>query len=308
VNRRGQPASGRRRRRYGASLLAAVAALLPAAVPGQPADQDAGPAIEGPVWQLKEYRTGGGMRSAVPGDGNLYTLFQDGRFMMNAGCGTLKGRYWLEDGVILFSPHVEALVDDCPEVLRQQEQAVLNLLRVVDRAGIAHNVVTLTDRAGLPLVTMGAPDRAPLQGITWALKAYRGADGIIVPALASPAFTLVFEDAGNLSGSACDGYRAVYQRSDRSLRLVGPLAVSRLGCADDAAARQSEDYIAMLRQVQSYRVDAQTLLLRDANGRMLAHFVPLDEAATDARGNFTPPRGEDRLPPAPVPLMPFVDR
>jgi heat shock protein HslJ len=264
--------------------------------------------VEGPIWQLKEYRTGGGLRSATPGAGHLYALFDDGRFMINAGCGTLKGRYWLDGETMLFSPHVESVVDDCPDVLRLQEQAVLDLLRVVDRADLRQDEVVLTDGSGRLLLILGTPDRAPLQGRTWALKAYRRADGIVVPALPAPVFTLMFEDASNLSGRACDGYRAVYQRRDRFLRLVGPAAVSRVGCGDDAALRQGEDFIAMLGLVDSYRVDTDTLLLRDGNGRMLAHFAPADDAAAAADGVLAPPRREDNLPPAPVPVLPFVDR
>jgi heat shock protein HslJ len=290
------------------AALGALAALAGGTAAAREPEAAAEPPIEGAIWQLREYRTGAGLRPAAPGDGHLYTLFDDGRFMINAGCGTLQGRYWLEGGAMLFSPHVESLLDDCPDILRAQEQAVLDLLRMVDRAAVADGRVSLNDHAGRPLLILAPPDRAPLQGRTWVLKAYRGADGIVVRALDAPAFTLLFEDAGNISGSACDGYRAVYQRSDRFLRLVGPVAVSRIGCANEDAASQGADYIAMLSQVDSYRVDTETLLLRDENGRMLAHFVPADDAEPVANGLFGPARGADNLPPAPVPLLPFVDR
>ena len=202
---------------------------------------------------------------------------------------------------MLFSPHVESMVGDCPETLQAQEQAILDLVRVVERIDADDVGVTLLDAAGTALLTLTPPDAVPLQGRLWQLTTYRNADGVIVPAQDAPAFTLMFENAVNLSGQACDVYRASYSRDDRFLRLAGPVAVSRRLCANvsDAAAQQASAYIAVLGEVDSYRVDAESLLLRDETGRMIARF-----AAVPGVTQRPVTQRDDQLPPAPVPLLP----
>lgn len=269
--------------------------------------EDAGrSAIEDYIWQLQEYKSAVGLRSATPGEGNLYALFDGERFLINAGCGTLQGRYWLNGNDMLFSPHVSSLVRDCPDVLRTQEDAILDLLRDVDRVSLSDDDerLTLRDPSRQRLLIFGYPDKAPLQGHAWQLDAYRNQDGVVVLMPPSPAFTLRFEDAGNLSGHACDDYRAGYERDDSSLRLVGPIAVTRTGCDSSVAGRQGVDYLAVLGGVASYRVDRDELLLRDGDGRMLARFKVMRELTAHATENANSRRRADNLPPAPMPLVP----
>jgi heat shock protein HslJ len=287
-------------------VLGVIASCFIACTAAQAQEAPADISVEGQVWQLREYLSAVGMRPATAGSGNLYTLFDGGRFLINAGCGTVQGRYWLDGAAMMFSPHVEALVQDCPELLRTQEEAVLDLLRRVDRMAISEAELVLMDHNDRRVLVLTQPDKAPLQGRPWRLTAYRDREGIIVDALPIPVFTLMFEDAGNISGRACDTYRAVYTRDDRFLRLVGPIAVSRIGCGDESAGRQGADFLELLGQVDSYRVDAETLLLRDENGRMLARFIPADSDDWGMAEAADPKSGADNLPPPPVPLLPLV--
>jgi heat shock protein HslJ len=199
----------------------------------------------------------------------------------------------------LFSPHVASTVSDCPPTLRAQEQTVLGLLPAVTRVHRGEGQVALLDAAGVPLLTLVAPDKSPLQRRVWLLLTYRDRNDLIVPALPAPTFTLRFEDAAHLSGIACQEYRGGFVRDDRFLQLEGPIATTRLGCKDPAVARQAEDYLDALGRADSYRVDAQSLLLRDADGRMIARFsaaaLPPEEDAAETAD-------ADRLPPAPLPL------
>jgi heat shock protein HslJ len=199
---------------------------------------------------------------------------------------------------------VEAVVKECPELLRAQEQAVLDLLRAVEGMRTEASGLALLDGTDEPLLGLGNPDKAPLQGRTWELQAYRNRDGIVVRALPEPLMTLRFDDAGRLSGRACDLYRAVYERDGASLRLVGPAAVLRGTCSDEAAAQQGADFVALLSRVEGYRVDAAALLLRDPDGRMLASFTPLPSAQTADEASVAAERGDDNLPPAPMPRRP----
>lgn len=277
--------------------LLILSALAPAMSVAQP---DIGVALETDAWQVDAYRIEAGMKPAADGDGNRFAVFTDGRFRINAGCGTLTGSYWLEGDRLLFSPHVAALQRDCPDTLQAQEQTLLRLLARVEGLAPAGEQLALLDRDANPLVILTRPATVPLQGRLWQLTHYRNREDVIVAALPAPAFTLRFDSATDLSGTACDPYRALYTRDATGLRLVGPLAASRLGCRDlPPAARQDADYLAVLGTVAGYRVDAHSLLLRDADGRMLARF-----RAVPADGGMAAVPAPDRLPPAPVPRLP----
>jgi heat shock protein HslJ len=257
-------------------------ALSRRAPPGQAGPPTAQPpageaprhSLEAQVWQLDAYRTSIGLKPAVSGEGNGYAAFEQGGFRINAGCDTLRGSYLLEDDRLLFSPHIASTLGDCPETLRAQEQAVLALLPTVARLREDADGLALLDAEGRPALTLKAPEKAPLQRRLWRLLAYRNRDDVIVAALPTPRFTLRFDDAVRLSGEACDEYRGAFVRDARYLRLEGPLAGTKLGCPGaPAASRQAEDYLRLLSLVDSYRVDAESLLLRDADGRMLARFA-----------------------------------
>jgi heat shock protein HslJ len=255
----------------GSRLPPAVSARLPA-TPGDAADS----ALEGAVWQLHSYRTGVGLKPAVAGDGNSYVAFDEGAFRINAGCDTLRGSYLLEGRRLLFSPHVASGIGDCPPTLRAQEEAVLALLPAVTEVRREDGQLLLLDAERQPLLTLAAPDKSPLQRRLWVLLSYRDRNDLIVQALPAPTFTLRFDDATRLSGVACDDYRGGFIRDERFLMLEGPLAASRLRCGDAAVGRQAEDYLDALSRVDSYRVDEQSLLLRDADGRMIARFTAVD--------------------------------
>ncbi|ESQ14083.1 MAG: hypothetical protein N838_12975 [Thiohalocapsa sp. PB-PSB1] len=246
------------------------------------------PSLEGEIWQLEEYLSPDGYKAALSEQGNLYAVFDEGRFRINSGCNTLNGRYWLSASKLMFSPHVASLLDSCPATLMAQEQALLGLLARIERLLALSDELVLLDATGTRLLKLSRPDAMPLQGPVWQLKAYRNADGTIVPALPSPAFSLEFIDAANLAGRACDTYRAVFTRDAQSLRLVGPLAASLRGCPESQrASQQDRDYLSALEQVRGYRVDQEKLLLVDANGRMLARFEPKGEDHPDVSSSMT---------------------
>jgi heat shock protein HslJ len=281
---------------YGAVIANAQQATEPAEEPPY--------TLEGEVWQLEEYLTPNGLKAALSGSGHRYATFDDGRFRINSGCSTLNGSYWLEGRRLMFSPHVASMLLDCPETLMAQEQAVLGLLGLIERFVPSNDGLTLMDASGKTLITLVRPDAVPLQGRVWRLTTYRDGNGTIVPALATPTFSLEFVDASNLIGQACDTYRAVFTRDEERLSLVGPVAVSRRGCAGSDASTQSIDYLAALEAVKSYQVDLRRLLLRDLNGRMLARFEPMDDQTPIQ--SATAGQGTNNLPLAPKPLLPAL--
>lgn len=269
-------------------------------------ENDPSPPLEGAAWQLEQYRTAAGLKAALSDAGACYAVFDDGHFRINGGCNTLNGSYWLNGSRLMFSPHVASVLAECPATLLEQEQTVLELLNSVQRITPLGNRLALLDGSGETLMTLMRPSAIPLQGPVWQLTAYRNRAGAIVAALPEPKFNLEFIDGGNLLGRACDTYRAVYTRDEQRLRLVGPVATTRLICPEsEAASQQGNDYLSALEQVRGYRVDQHKLLLRDTDGRMLARFEQTEPG--NPRPEAVPldnERARDNLPPAPRLLLP----
>ena len=135
--------------------------------------------------------------------------------------------------------------------------------------------------------------------------AYRNGNGTIVPALPTPTFSVELVDGSNLIGRARDSYRAVFTRDEDGPSLVGPVAVSRRGCAgSNDASRHNIDDLAALEAVQRRQVDLQRLL-RDVNGRMLARFDELmDDQDQTPSPSAVASLEADKQPFEPKPLLP----
>jgi heat shock protein HslJ len=94
--------------------------------------------------------------------------------------------------------------------------------------------------------------------------------GTAVPSLDVP--TLRFE-SGRVQGSdGCNRYNAPYTAVDGRLQ-IGPNGASTLMACPEPASRLAAFFNAALARVQSYRLDGQSLVLRDAGGATLASFA-----------------------------------
>lgn len=110
-----------------------------------------------------------------------------------------------------------------------------------------------------------AAPAAALEGTLWTLRDFAGN-----PPSARPV-TLRF-DSGTVSGSApCNSVSASYTRDGDDLRF-GPIARSKMYCADAAALE--EEYLAALRQIDRASIEGQTLTLSGAGARLAYSSTP----------------------------------
>ena len=87
---------------------------------------------------------------------------------------------------------------------------------------------------------------------------------------------LVF-DNGRVTGSGgCNRLSGSYQRNGSRLKL-GPLATTRMACADAGRSGLETRFLAALQATASYRVKGARLLLLDASGRTLAELTAGDQ-------------------------------
>jgi heat shock protein HslJ len=104
-----------------------------------------------------------------------------------------------------------------------------------------------------------------LEGMLWTLHQFEGQP------LSTQPITLRFE-SGTVSGRApCNSVSASYTRDGDGLRF-GPIATSKMYCADAAALEQA--YLAALRRVDHAAIDGQTLTLRGAGAQLVYSGTP----------------------------------
>jgi heat shock protein HslJ len=257
----------------------AILALVLGTAMAMTMDAWAATGLEDSAWRLLEYRRGDTMQEAVGGERGAELRFSAGRLSGSAGCNRLMGAYMVDGDRLEMKPNMATTMMACPPPLMDQEQAVIDALGKAAKFRVDDNRLSIQDADGEPLLKLTArPDR-PLTGTTWRLTSYNNGKQAVVSVLPDSEFVLQLREDGQLAGRACNNYRGGYERDDGSLRLVGPIAATRMACPEpDGIMSQEAAYFAALERLASYQIDGDQLTLQDADGATLARF----EAAAQA--------------------------
>lgn len=113
---------------------------------------------------------------------------------------------------------------------------------------------------------------APRLEGTWNLDSYVNSAGTLVRMLPNTKVTFQFQD-GKVSGSAgCNSYSGTCNINGSSI-TIGPLAVTEMYCTDPGVMEQEGDYLAALNSVVRYRIEGETLVLINADGKEVLLFT-----------------------------------
>jgi len=127
------------------------------------------------------------------------------------------------------------------------------------------------------------PSGIPLNGTEWILTGYV-ADGTTLQPLDGTTVTMVFGNAGQITGSAgCNHYFAGYEMKGTAV-TIGPAGSTEMYCASTGVMAQESTYLALLGRVVSAEAGNTSLTFADAKGSTILSF---------ARS----------VPPAPAPLV-----
>jgi heat shock protein HslJ len=100
---------------------------------------------------------------------------------------------------------------------------------------------------------------ASLDGTTWNLTSIGGTD---IAADATP--TLVFGTGGMVSGLAgCNNFTGTATIGEGTIEF-GPLATTRMACADEAVSQLETDYLAALDEAATWTMEGESLTLGGA--------------------------------------------
>jgi len=161
-----------------------------------------------------------------------------------------------------------------PENLMAQEAAYFAKLEMAQRYRVSAESLELLDAQGELLVKYEASKPVSLEGTTWYCTGYNNGKQAVVSLVSGSEITAVFSDAGALSGTAgVNTYNTAYTTGGQSqMTIAGEIATTRMAGPQELMDQEAA-YLAALPQTGFYRVDGDSLELRESSdGPMLATF------------------------------------
>lgn len=220
------------------------------------------------AWQLNEI---------VGADGTMVTpitiptlVFEDDGVAGNASCNQYFGPYEIDGSSISFGQLASTqMFCDVPGVM-EQETAYLAALASVDTWSMDGETLTLSSGDTALLVFEAISQ--DLAGSSWDLLAYNNGTGGFQSTVIDVPVSAVFADDGTLSGSAgCNTYSATWEADGDKLE-IGAVASTLMACADEAVNQQETRYLELLDLADTYRIDAATLDIFDAEGTRILQY------------------------------------
>jgi len=254
----------------------------------------AAPTLDGTAWTLSSLAS----LDASPSDVQVTLRFEDGRLVGSDGCNRFRGAYERGPDGVTLSPGATTMMA-CPDLANGQarlyRQATLfrEALGAATTATLDGESLVLADADGQELARF-APQSITLPATTWRVTGFNSGDDAVTSLADGTRMTLDFGPSDSLAGSSgCNRYRATYTVTDPEALVIGPVLGTRRLCAGPEGVMAQEDaYLAALGRARSFRIDADRLELRDADGALQ---VVATRRALDAP---TPPAATAETPKA----------
>ena len=124
-----------------------------------------------------------------------------------------------------------------------------------------------------------------LGGSSWLETGYNTGKHAVVRVALGSTLTADFGADGRLGGSAgCNSYTATFEAAGKNLK-IGPAATTRKFCAEPAGVMEQEtQFLKALEVAATYRIDADKLEIRSADGALAASLARAARAVTSPTG------------------------
>jgi heat shock protein HslJ len=228
--------------------------------------------IEGITWVLASQVVDGEL-TALP-DGALVSLrMEDGQAGGQGGCNSYFASYEL-DGFDLSFGDIGSTLMGCLPPLMDIEAAYFDNLAAVASYFSTGGSMALLDGDGNTILEFIPAPEMTIVGSWVASGINNGAEAVVTSEL-TPQVTAEFGPEGDLSGfDGCNRYSTTYQLDGESIAVDPMIASTRMACASDELAEQSQSYLAALVRAATWSVDASGgLELRDADGSLQVSYA-----------------------------------
>jgi len=196
--------------------------------------------------------------------------FEDGAASGNASCNQYFGPYEIDGSSITFGQLASTQMFCGEPGVMDQEAAYLAALASVDTWSIDGEALTLS--SGDTALLRYEAISQDLAGSSWDLIAYNNGTGGFQSTVIDVPVTAFFEEDGTLSGAGgCNSYTGSWETDEGSIE-IGPLASTAMACEPDLMDQEAR-YLVVLQEADTYRVDATTLEMFDAEGTRLVQYL-----------------------------------
>jgi heat shock protein HslJ len=246
--------------------LLAVTQKTPATTVAAPEAQTP---LEGTLWQLTSYVDANGQTQTTLAGSEVTATFQDGRVVGSAGCNNYTAEYTLDGSALAIGPAATTLRACISEELSAQEAAYLSALAAVASYEISGETLTLLDAAGQTVLEFAAKTPTSLTGTTWQVTNYNNGKQAVVTLLADTELTMMFDDNGQVSGSAgCNNFTGGYTMDGDAI-VIGPLATTMKMCGEpEGVMEQEAAFLAALEAATTFAIQGDEIELRDDSGAL----------------------------------------
>jgi len=239
--------------------------------PGGPTDDTAdgsGGELGAARWVLRSFTSEGAL-TVVP-DG----LYADAHFTAQrvkgfSGCNDYDAVYRNAARMLLISQPAVTLMA-CPEPTSTFEQTYLGLLQRSRFYNVRADTLVIRDPDLSVLLVFTAAPANPLLG-SWVVDSYESAPSTVSATLPGTELTAIFGLDKVAGFAGCNSYTGPYT-TNGSVAAIGPLASTRMVCADDVMTQETA-FLAALQGVARVESRGLTLQLQDRNGRLVVALV-----------------------------------
>lgn len=254
---------------------------MPLAIKTPASEQEVELNLEGQTWELIQYRDASDEMKDLISNSRITALFENGRVAGNAGCNQYFGGYELDQDQLSVQ-NVGSTLMACitPEGIMVQELAFLNRLQESNRFEIDSGHLKISDSTGKLILVFGEEKPVALIETPWMLVSYlKGTDAYVFPLPEAP-ITAKFMLEGTVSGSAgCNQYRSPFKLNGDQLSILEPASTKKFCPAPPGVMEQESEYLRLLTEVTSFRIDGKILnLLNDGQKVLLTYEITSVEA------------------------------
>jgi heat shock protein HslJ len=215
-------------------------------------------------WVLQSYASAGVLTIVPEGQ------FADAEFVTQrvkgfSGCNDYDAVYRAASRLLLVGRPAVTLMA-CPEPEATFETAYLTLLQQSRFYNIRSDQLTIRGADLAVLLVFRAAPANPLLG-SWVVDSFESAPSTVSAVLPGTELTTVFSFDKVAGFAGCNSYTGPYT-TNGSVAAIGPLATTRMACAEDVMAQETA-FLAAMQGVARVESRGQTLQLQDRNGHLV---------------------------------------
>lgn len=220
------------------------------------------------TWELDELHGQDAIRNVLVS----MTFAKDDKLTGTGGCNRFVGSWKHSDSRNLDLTAGGSTRIACEKAIMTQEQAFFQALEDTARYRLDEDELELYNADGVEIAEFDRIRPTELTRTQWQVVAFNNGQQAVVPVLDDSTLLTMFDPDGTVSGqSGCNTFTGDYSRGSDSSMEIGELAQTLMAC-DQPIMDQETQFLAALKQADTYELGKGTLDLRAEDGSLLVMF------------------------------------